>query len=102
MEMKGSGFMYAISFDLKVDELKQYYGEPYNQAYYELQKELSALGFEWVQGSVYINTENVNGIAHIYRVIEKLSSIEWFKESVRDIRAFKVEDWSDMTDIVKG
>lgn len=51
MEMKGSGFMYAISFDLKVDELKQYYGEPYNQAYYELQKELSALGFEWVQGS---------------------------------------------------
>ena len=27
--------------------------------------------------------------------------IEWFKNSVRDIRAFKVEDWSDFTAIVK-
>ena len=25
----------------------------------------------------------------------------WFKASVRDIRAFKVENWSDFTAIVK-
>ena len=33
--------------------------------------------------------------------INKLSNIPWFKKSVRDIRAFKVEDWSDFTTIVK-
>lgn len=31
-----------------------------------------------------------------------LSEIDWFKKSVRDIRAFKVEDWSDFTDIIKN
>lgn len=31
----------------------------------------------------------------------KLKSIDWFKNSVRDIRAFKVEDWSNFTDFMK-
>ncbi|WP_293712804.1 hypothetical protein [uncultured Parabacteroides sp.] len=31
-----------------------------------------------------------------------LAGIEWFRKSVRDIRAFKVEDWSDFTDIIKN
>ena len=26
----------------------------------------------------------------------------WFRKSVRDIRAYKVEDWSDFTQIVKN
>ena len=34
-------------------------------------------------------------------LINKLSGISWFKEAVRDIRVFKVEDWSDFTEIVK-
>jgi len=36
-------------------------------------------------------------IAAIYA----LKKIAWFKASVRDIRAFKVENWSDFTQIVK-
>ncbi|MCQ2814099.1 YafQ family addiction module toxin [Helicobacter pylori] len=32
-----------------------------------------------------------------YKAINKLSQIEWFKKSVRDIRAFKVENFSDFT-----
>ena len=28
--------MYALSFDMVVSDLKQYYGEPYNKAYYEI------------------------------------------------------------------
>lgn len=27
--------------------------------------------------------------------------IQWFAKSVRDIRAFKIEDWSDLTETVK-
>ncbi|MBP6577271.1 MAG: virulence protein, partial [Chryseobacterium sp.] len=28
-------------------------------------------------------------------------SIDWFQKSVRDIRTFKVEDWSDFTEFMK-
>ncbi|OOO00658.1 MAG: virulence associated protein VapD [Epulopiscium sp. Nele67-Bin004] len=94
--------MYAIAFDLKVDDLKKSYGEPYNRAYDEIRQELENLGFEWTQGSLYMSTTEKNSLATVYKAINRLSSIDWFKKSVRDIRAFKVEDWSDFTDIVKN
>ena len=94
--------MYAISFDLKIDDLKKTYGEPYNRAYDEIRQELEALGFEWTQGSVYMSVAKENTLTTVYRAINRLSAIDWFKKSVRDIRAFKVEDWSDFTDIIKG
>ena len=94
--------MYAIAFDLKIDDLKKAYGDPYNGAYDEIKRELAQLGFEWTQGSVYINSSSVNTLTTVYKAITRLSGIEWFRLSVRDIRAFKVEDWSDFTEIVKG
>lgn len=94
--------MYAIAFDLKIDDLKRHYGEPYNKAYDEVRQELETLGFEWTQGSVYINPNTNNSLTTVYKAINRLSQIGWFKQSVRDIRAFKVEDWSDFTDIVKS
>ena len=94
--------MYAIAFDLKIDDLKREYGEPYNGAYDEIRQELENVGFEWTQGSVYINRGQENSLTTVYKAINKLSNIEWFKNSVRDIRAFKVEDWSNFTEIVKN
>ena len=94
--------MYAIAFDLKIEDLKREYGEHYNGAYDEIRQELEALGFEWTQGSVYINHGHENNLTTVYKAINTLSGIGWFKKSVRDIRAFKVEDWSDFTDIVKN
>lgn len=94
--------MYAIAFDLKVGDLKEFYGDPYNGAYNEIRQELEALGFMWTQGSIYINSDSTNTLTTVYKAITKLSKIDWFKKSVRDIRAFKVEDWSDFTEIVKG
>ena len=94
--------MYAIAFDLKIDDLKKEYGEPYNGAYDEIQRELESVGFRWTQGSVYIYEKQENSLTTVYKAISKLSNIDWFKKSVRDIRAFKVEDWSDFTDIVKS
>lgn len=94
--------MYAIAFVLNIDDLKKTYGEPYNRAYDEIRQELEALGFEWTQGSVYMSVAKENTLTTVYKAINRLSAIDWFKKSVRDIRAFKVEDWSDFTDIVKG
>ncbi|KNX48507.1 endoribonuclease VapD [Helicobacter pylori] len=90
--------MYALAFDLKIEILKKEYGRTlYNKAYDDLRQELELLGFENTQGSVYVNYSKENTLAQVYKAINKLSQIEWFKKSVRDIRAFKVEDFSGFT-----
>ena len=94
--------MYAIAFDMKIDDLKKNYGDPYNAAYDEIRQEMSNLGFDWAQGSLYISNDTSNTLTTVYKAINKLSQINWFKKSVRDIRAFKVEDWSDFTEVVKA
>jgi len=35
-------------------------------------------------------------MANLYLAIEALKKFDWFRKSVRDIRAFRVEDWSDL------
>ena len=100
--IKGDDVLYAIAFDLKIDDLKNNCGEPYNKAYDEIRQELESLGFERTQESVYMSNTSENSLTHVYKAINVLSKITWFKKSVRDIRAFKVEDWSDFTDIVKS
>ncbi len=91
--------MFAIAFDMSISSLRKYYGEPYNNAYFEINKILRTCGFYNAQGSVYL-TESDN-MANLFKAIQLLKSVDWFKKSVRDIRGFKVEDWSDFTDIVK-
>ena len=51
------------------------------------------------QGSVYLSTNT--DMANLFRAMNELKKIAWFKDSVRDIRAFRVEDWSNFTDFMK-
>ena len=92
--------MFAISFDLVISDLKTHYGEPYNRAYFEIKILLEKHDFEWIQGSTYLTKSDDLGT--LYKAIAALSKIDWFKKSVRDIRGFKVENWSDFTEIVKN
>ncbi|MCR2005023.1 MULTISPECIES: virulence protein [Bacteroides] len=92
--------MFAISFDMVISNLKKHYGEPYNNAYFEIKEVLRRNGFNWVQGSTYL-TES-DDLGNVIKAIMDLSKIDWFKKSVRDIRGYKVENWSDFTDIVKN
>ena len=87
--------MYAITFDMDTNELKK--ENLYPQAYDEIKRELLKIGFEWIQGSVYTTKENENSLTKVYQAIDRLKSIEWFKKSVRDIRSFKIEDFSNFT-----
>jgi virulence-associated protein VapD len=91
--------MFAIAFDMVVSDLKEYYGEPYNNAYYEIKNILREHEFYNTQGSVYLTPKN--DMANLYRAIAAIKKINWFKKSVRDIRAFRVEDWSDFTSVIK-
>ncbi len=91
--------MFAISFDMVVEDLKNNYGEPYNNAYYEISVMLEEFDFYRAQGSVYLSSKN--NMTNLTRAMIKLKSVNWFKDSVRDIRAFKVEDWSNFTEFMK-
>ena len=91
--------MYAISFDMVIIDLKKNYGEPYNNAYFEISKALRKYAFYNTQGSVYLS-EN-NDMANLFRAMNELKQISWFKDSVRDIRVFRVEDWSNFSDFMK-
>jgi len=91
--------MFAIAFDMSITQLKEYYGIPYNNAYYEIGVVLEDYEFYNTQGSVYLTTNT--DMSNLFEAINALRSIEWFQESVRDIRAFRVEDWSNFTNYVK-
>ena len=72
--------MYALSFDMVVSDLKQYYGEPYNKAYYEIKSLLKNNGFTWVQGSTYLTAND--DLTALVKVVMELSKIDWFKKSI--------------------
>ena len=92
--------MFAIAFDLEVAELKIHYGEPDNGAYFEIREEVKNFGFEWTQGSLYLT--NNDDMANLMMALNALKNIQWFSKSVRDIRSFRVENWSNFTNYVKS
>lgn len=91
--------MYAIAFDMLIADLNINYGKPYNNAYYEISNYLERFGFYRTQGSVYLSKNN--DLVNLTKAMNTLKDIDWFQKSVRDIRAFRVEDWSDFTEFMK-
>ena len=92
--------MFAIAFDLVVRDTQENHPKGVSQAYTDVGSCLNRFGFDWVQGSVYL-TES-DDLANLFGAILALRALPWFPLSVRDIRAFKVEHWSDFTPLVKG
>lgn len=94
--------MYAVSFDFNSDDLKKEFGKNYNnKAYDKIEKIFEKFGFSWLNGSVYINYSKKNSLTEVYKAINMLSTIYWFKKSVRNIKVFKISDLSDFTLAVK-
>jgi virulence-associated protein VapD len=91
--------MYAISFDLVVADTAQNHPKGVSQAYADIGSTLHKYGFDRIQGSLY--TCQDENMANLFSVIYDLKSLPWFPHSVRDIRAFRIEQWSDFTAIVK-
>ena len=66
--------MFAISFDMVIVDLKSNYGEPYNNAYYEISSILEEFNFYRAQGSVYLTDKN--DMVNLTRAINKLKTID--------------------------
>ncbi len=68
--------MFAIAFDLVVKDAQTHYPKGVTQAY--------------------------DDMAKLFSAIMALKAQPWFPKSVKDIRAFKVEQWSNFTAIIKA
>ena len=92
--------MFAIAFDLVVQITANVHPKGVSQAYSDIGSALGKYGFNRVQGSLYITPND--DLANLFSAIDALKHLPWFADCVRDIRAFKVEHWSDFTAFVKG
>ena len=91
--------MFAVAFDLVVAAAERTHPRGSRQAYLDIEAVLGGFGFRRVQGSVFV-TESED-MANVFRAVIALKALPWFRESVRDIRAFRVELWSDFTAFIK-
>jgi virulence-associated protein VapD len=91
--------MFAIAFDLTVKDAEAHHPKSATQAYTDIAKAVRKFGFERIQGSVYVG--NSDDLADLMFAMEALKAMPWFPPSVRDIRGFKVESWSDFTTFMK-
>lgn len=93
-----SNSMFAVTFDLVVAETSQRHPTGVTQAYNDIASALEQFGFERIQGSVYVTKSE--DMANLFQAIIALKALVWFSSSVRDIRAFRIEQWSDFTSII--
>ena len=91
--------MFAIAFDSVVADTEEHHPKGVTQAYADIGSTLGNFGFERIQGSVYVSESE--DLAQLFRAIDALKALRWFPRCVRDIRAFRIEQWSDFTAFIK-
>ena len=98
---KRQGTVYAIAFDMDIDQMRIHYGDPYNNAYLEIRRVLDGHGFQWQQGSVYFGGPAVTAATVMVAVIDLTARLPWFAASVRDIRMLRIEELNDLMPVVQ-
>lgn len=91
--------MFAIAFDLVVKDAEAHHPKGVSQAYADVASTLKKFGFSRVQGSLY--TTDKEDMANLFSALMALRALPWFPKVIGDIRAFRVEQWSDFTAMVK-
>lgn len=95
------GTVYAIAFDMDIDQLRTHYGDPYNNAYLEIRRVLERHGFQWQQGSMYFGGPAVTAASVMVAVIDLTTQLLWFAAAVRDIRMLRIEELNDLMPVVQ-
>ena len=91
--------MFAVAFDLSTEQTNLHHPRRASQAYAGIAGVLRRFGFTWIQVSVYVCERE--DLANLTLAMNALKALPWFPASVRDIRAFRVEQWSDFTAFMK-
>ena len=92
--------MFAIAIDLVVAEAAKHHPRGYRRAYLDIETTLRRFGFARVQSSVYASEDE--DLANLFLAMDTLRRFPWFGPSVTNIRAFRMEQGSDFTALVKG
>ena len=92
--------MFAIAIDMTVADADAHHPSGQRKAYADVASTLEGFGFKRVQWSVY--AAETDDMANLVSAILALKALPWFGSSVKNIRAFKMENGSDFTAIVKG
>ncbi len=100
-EFKRRGRVYAIAFEMDIEQLRTNYGDSYNNAYLEIRRVLQHHEFVWQQGSVYLGGESVTAVTCVLAAIDLARSLPWFAASVRDIRMLRIEELNDLVPAVQ-
>jgi len=93
--------LYAIAFDMEIDQLREHYGDPYNNAYLEIRRVLQRHGFIWQQGSTYFGNEAATAVTCVLAAVDLGRSLPWFAACVRDIRMMRIEELNDLMPAVR-
>jgi virulence-associated protein VapD len=95
--------MYAITFDLDTESLRDTYpNDSFKNAYTDIRKLLvDEYGFEWQQGSVYFGGKTVDAVACVLAVQDLAARYDWFTPSVRDIRMLRIEENNNLMPAVE-
>ena len=93
--------MYAISFVIDSSRLAECYSGSLLEAQEEVAHELSHCGFCYQYNEIYINRSADNPLTSLHEAITILSRIKWLRECVHTVKAFRITDLSDITDIIK-
>ena len=98
---KREGVVYAIAFDMDIEQLRVHYGDPYNNAYVEIRRVLEGDDFQWQQGSVYFGGPSVTAASVMVAVIDLTARLPWFAAAVREIRMLRIEELNDLMPVVQ-
>jgi virulence-associated protein VapD len=91
------GSMYAITFDLDTQTLKQSYGnQSWNNANVDIRNALAEHGFDWQQGSVYFGRDTVDAVTCVLAIQNLTRRYDRFRSTVRDIRMLRIDENNDL------
>ena len=93
-------FVFAITYTLDPKTAARLLPSGLDQANRELCLSLREFGFQLHKPDFYLC--NNDDLANLFNAMLALKALPWFSASVRDIRAFRVEQWSDFTSFIKS
>lgn len=91
--------MFAITFDMNAAKTGGNYPQDAARICADAGAKLAEYGFERVQSGFYICRSE--DLANLFDAVNVLKTLPGFAGAVRDIRAFRIEMWSDFTKSVK-
>ena len=91
---------FAIALDMTVEDLDRHHPKGFRKGYTDIAATLSGFGFRRIQWTVY--AADHADLAQLYQALEALKALKWFAQSVKSVQAFRMEQGSDFTEIMKA